>query len=71
MPIISKLRNDQALHKYGAQIDVLTTQIEDLTAGFTMDSRFVMTLSAAELKIGSLIKNGDSDWRNSKAVAYC
>jgi FixJ family two-component response regulator len=58
MPIIAKLRNDQALHKYGGQIDVLTTQIEDLTAGFTMDSRFAMTLSAAELRIGSLIKNG-------------
>ena len=58
MPIVAKLRNDQALHKYGAQIDMLTTQIEDLTAGFTMDSRFAMTLSAAELRIGSLIKNG-------------
>ncbi len=58
MPIVSKLRKDQALHNYGAQFDTLTAQIEDLTSGFTMDSRFVMTLSATELRIGSLIKNG-------------
>ena len=58
MPIVSKLRKDQALHKYGAQFDTLTAQIEDLTSGFTMDSRFAMTLSATELRIGSLIKNG-------------
>ena len=60
IPIVAKLRNDQALHKYAAQIDMLTTQIEDLTSGFAMDSRFAMTLSATELRIGSLIKNGIS-----------
>jgi FixJ family two-component response regulator len=57
-PMVEKLRNDQALHKYGAQLDMLTSQIEDLTSGFAMDSRVAMTLSFTELKIASLVKNG-------------
>ncbi len=31
IPIIAKLRNDQALHEYEPQFDMLTKQIEDLT----------------------------------------
>ena len=58
LPMVVKLRDDQALHKYGAQLDMLTTQIEDLTSGFAMDSRVAMSLSFTELRIASLIKNG-------------
>ena len=58
IPMVVKLRDDQALHRYGAQLDMLTTQIEDLTSGFAMDSRVAMTLSFTELRIASLIKNG-------------
>ena len=58
LPMVVKLRNDQALHKYRAQLDMLTTQIEDLTSGFAMDSRVAMSLSFTELKIASLVKNG-------------
>ena len=58
LPMVEKLRNDQALHKYRAQLDMLTRQIEDLTSGFAIDSRVAMALSFTELKIASLIKNG-------------
>jgi FixJ family two-component response regulator len=58
IPMVAKLRNDQALHRYGAQLDMLTAQIEDLTSGFAMDSRLAMTLSFTELRIASFIKNG-------------
>ena len=58
LPMVEKLRNDQALHKYRAQLDMLTRQIEDLTSGFAIDSRVAMSLSFTELKIASLIKNG-------------
>ncbi len=58
MPTVAKLRNDQALHKHGAQLDMLIKQIEGLTSGFAVDSRVAKTLSFTELRIGSLIKNG-------------
>ncbi len=58
IPMVTKLTNDEALHKYWAQLEILTTQIEDLTSGFAMDSRVVMTLSFTELKIASLVKKG-------------
>jgi len=58
IPIVAKLRNDKEFHKHGAEIDMLTAQIEDLTSGFAMDSRLAVTLSSTELRIGSLIKNG-------------
>jgi len=58
IPMVAKLRNDQAFRKYGIQLDRLTSQIEDLTSGSTMDSRVAMTLSLTELKIASLVKNG-------------
>ncbi len=58
IPMVLKLRNDQALHKYRGQLDMLTRQIEDLTSGFAVDSRVAMSLSFTELKIASLVKNG-------------
>jgi FixJ family two-component response regulator len=58
IPMVVKLRDDQALQKYRVQLDMLTTQIEDLTSGFAMDSRVAMALSFTELRIASLVKNG-------------
>ncbi len=58
IPMVEKLRNDPALSRYEAQLDMLTAQIEDLTSGFAMDSRVAMILSFTELRIASLIKNG-------------
>ncbi len=58
IPMVIRLRNDQALQKYEAQLDMITRQIEDLTSGFAMDSRVAMTLSFTEMRIASLVKNG-------------
>ena len=58
MPEILRLRNDPALHKHKTQLDTLAMQIEDLTSGFTIDSRFARVLSFTEMRIASLIKNG-------------
>lgn len=58
IPMVEKLRRDRVLSKYEGQLDMLVTQIEDLTSGFTMDSRIAAVLSFTELRIASLIKNG-------------
>jgi FixJ family two-component response regulator len=58
IPMVIKLKKDKALAKYEGQLDMLTMQIEDLTSGFTMDSRVAAVLSFTELRIASLIKNG-------------
>jgi FixJ family two-component response regulator len=58
MPIVAELRKNQAFRKYAAQIDIMTTQIEDLTSRLTMSSPIAMTLSFTELMIASFIKNG-------------
>ena len=58
IPMVVKLKKDKSLGKYEGQLDMLTMQIEDLTSGFTMDSRIAAVLSFTELRIASLIKNG-------------
>ena len=37
---------------------MLTLQVEDLTSSFALDSNFAMVLSAAEMRVAHLIKNG-------------
>ncbi len=58
IPMVIKLKKDKTFVKYEGQLDMLTMQIEDLTSGFTMDSRIAAVLSFTELRIASLIKNG-------------
>ena len=58
IPMVQRLKNDKALARYESQLDMLTMQIEDLTSGFTMDSRVAAVLSFTELRVASLIKNG-------------
>ena len=58
IPMVMKLKRDKALARYEGQLDILTMQVEDLTSGFTMDSRVAAVLSFTELRIASLIKNG-------------
>ena len=60
MPLITKLKNDPALHRYEVQLDMLTYHLEDLTSAFTIDPSIAMTLSSAEMRIASLVKNGVS-----------
>ncbi|MFZ2447170.1 MAG: response regulator [Syntrophobacteraceae bacterium] len=58
IPIVEKLRKDRGLSRYEGQLEMLVMQVEDLTSGFTMDSRIAAVLSFTELRIASLIKNG-------------
>ncbi len=58
IPMVVRLKKDKALARYEDQLDMLTMQVEDLTSGFTMDSRIAAVLSFTELRIASLIKNG-------------
>ena len=58
IPMVVKLKKDKTLAKYEGQLDMLTMQVEDLTSGFSMDSRIAAVLSFTELRIASLIKNG-------------
>jgi len=58
IPAIEKLMNDKSLVKYGNELYMLVSQIEDLTSGFATDARIASILSFTELRIASLIKNG-------------
>lgn len=58
IPMVERLRKDKNLARYESQLEMLVMQIEDLTSGFTMDSRIAAVLSFTELRIASLIKNG-------------
>ncbi|MEM5789588.1 MAG: response regulator, partial [Syntrophobacteraceae bacterium] len=55
IPMVEKLKSDRSLTKYKDQLEMLVMQIEDLTSGFTMDSRVAAVLSFTELRIASLI----------------
>ncbi len=58
IPMVERLKRDPSLKSYAQQLDMLTKQIEELTSGFSIDSRVAMALSFTELQIASLIKNG-------------
>lgn len=58
IPSIEKLKRDKSLTKYEMELDMLTKQIEDLTVGFGTDAVVASNLSATELRIASLVKNG-------------
>jgi FixJ family two-component response regulator len=60
MPIVTRLKGDQALGKYESELNMLTWHLEDLTSKFSIDPDVAMTLSAAELRVASLVKNGVS-----------
>jgi FixJ family two-component response regulator len=60
MPIVTGLRNDQALKKHEGQLSLLAWHVEDLTTAFSMDPGIVTRLSSAEMRIASLVKNGVS-----------
>ncbi|MCE5244021.1 MAG: response regulator [Syntrophobacteraceae bacterium] len=58
VPTIDRLRRDKRLAGYGVELDMLVTQIEDITSGFSADAKVASILSNSELRIASLIKNG-------------
>lgn len=58
IPMIMRLRNGPELNNHEIQLDILTRQIEELTAVFAMDSDVALSLSFTELQIACLIKKG-------------
>ena len=58
VPTIDRLRRDKRLAGYGVELDMLVTQVEDITSSFSADAKVASILSNSELRIASLIKNG-------------
>ncbi|MBC8430602.1 MAG: response regulator [Desulfobacterales bacterium] len=59
LPIIEKLYHARRLEKYREDLDLLTGFLETLTSGLGED-KISASLSASEMRIASLIKNGMS-----------
>ena len=59
LPIIEKLYHARRLEKYREDLDLLTGFLENLTSGLDQD-KISASLSASEMRIASLIKNGMS-----------
>lgn len=60
IPFIEKLQQDRNLQRYRADLRLLAGFIENLTSDLSADLKIAATLSATELHIASLIKNGMS-----------
>lgn len=59
IPIIERMQYNKSLARYGNELSMLINQIiEDLTSGFSNDTKILSSLSFTELRIASLIKNG-------------
>ena len=59
LPIIEKLYHARRLEKYREDLDLLTGFLETMTSGLGKD-KISVSLSASEMRIASLIKNGMS-----------
>lgn len=60
IPVIEKLQRERNLEKYSVELDLLLDYIENLTADLASDLKIASALSATELRIASLVKNGMS-----------
>jgi FixJ family two-component response regulator len=58
MPIVTKLRNEESPQEQKSQLDMLTWHLEHLTSGSSVDTAVTLSLSSAETRIASLVKNG-------------
>lgn len=60
IPIIEKLQYEKNLKKYRIEFDLLVDYIGNLTSDLANDIKVATALSAAELRVASMIKNGMS-----------
>ena len=60
IPIIEKLQRERNMEKYRVELELLLNYVENLTADLASDLKIAAALSATELRIASLIKNGMS-----------
>lgn len=65
IPIINDLKKEKGIQKYLAEIEVLNAYIKGLAPESDLHNKIVINLSASEMRIAALIKNGMS----SKAIA--
>jgi len=66
MPIIEKLRQDKNLERYKTDFDLLIEYVRDLTSDLANDIKIPLSLSATELRVASLIRNGISSQEIAK-----
>ena len=60
IPIINDLKKNKGLQKYLAEIEVLSAYIKGLAPESDLHNKIVINLSATEMRIAALIKNGMS-----------
>jgi len=58
LPIIEELRNDQPLMKHQAELDILRSYLKELTPDLQNGAGVIFALSATELRVAAMIKNG-------------
>lgn len=58
LPVVEKLQQNEKLKRYKAELSMLENHIETLTSGLATDTRIAPVLSAAELRIASMVANG-------------
>ena len=58
LPIIEELQEDQAFAKQQAELDVLKAHLNELTPDLKNGTGVIFSLSAAELRVAAMIKNG-------------
>lgn len=60
IPIINDLKKEKALQKYIAELEVLSVYVKGLAPEADQYNKIVINLSATEMRIATLIKNGMS-----------
>ena len=58
MPVIDEIKNDKMLEKTRAKLDVLAAYLNDLTPEAARSNDIIVSLSAMELRVAMMIKNG-------------
>ncbi|MBN1847343.1 MAG: response regulator [Deltaproteobacteria bacterium] len=69
MPIMERLRRGKGLERYRTDLELLVDYIKNLTDDLADDVKIAATLSATELRVASLIRNGMSN--NEMAEHLC
>ena len=58
IPSIDRLKKIKEIEPFAAELDLIISQVEDITSDFITDAKIVSKLSPAELRVASLIRNG-------------
>ncbi len=58
LPLLERLRGDPRLKPYQTELGLLVRELEDLSWSLAQDSHFSAVLTATEMRIASMVKNG-------------